>query len=215
MATDADTHLALARESLTELLDDSRLPPELRAALKQDYEQVRAMLDKLENEHLHIAAFGRVSTGKSSLLNALVGADVFSVSALHGETTESAMVALEERPANGIFLIDTPGIDEADGERREAAAREVAARADIVLFVVDGDLTDTEYDALQAVSGLGPPVLLVMNKADRYTAAELEQLTEALARRTAHLCAPRASPGGLGTPAARACRDSRCRRPRS
>ncbi|MEO1321268.1 MAG: GTP-binding protein, partial [Pseudomonadota bacterium] len=64
---DSGAHnLALARESLTELLDDERLPAPLRAALADDYAQVRAMLDKLEQGHLHIAAFGRVSTGKSS-----------------------------------------------------------------------------------------------------------------------------------------------------
>ena len=177
------SHLALARESLTELLDDNRLPAPLRASLQQDYAQVRAMLDKLEQGHLHIAAFGRVSTGKSSLLNALVGEPVFSVSPLHGETQHSEMAALDARPAGGIFVIDTPGIDEADGEQRESIAREVANRADIILFVIDSDLTDSEYRALQSLTGLGPPVLLVLNKSDRYSQAERDVLLSAVAER--------------------------------
>ncbi|MEL6951413.1 MAG: GTP-binding protein [Pseudomonadota bacterium] len=180
-------NLALARESLTELLDDERLPAPLRAALSDDYAQVRAMLDKLEQGHLHIAAFGRVSTGKSSLLNALVGEHVFSVSALHGETRSTAMAALDERPAGGLFVIDTPGIDEADGESREQMAEEVARRADIILFCVDSDLTDSEFRALETLAKLGPPLLLVLNKADRYTDAERDLLLEALAQHTEDL----------------------------
>jgi uncharacterized protein (DUF697 family)/GTP-binding protein EngB required for normal cell division len=186
-STGAGRHLALARESLAELLEDERLPESVRASLRDDYAQVRAMLDKLEQGHLHIAAFGRVSTGKSSLLNALVGQPVFSVSPLHGETRVSSMAALDERPAGGVFVIDTPGIDEASGEEREALAREVAQRADLILFVIDGDLTDSEFRALSSVARLGPPVLLVLNKADRYTQRELDQLLAMLRERTASL----------------------------
>ena len=106
-------HLNLARESLKELIDDSRLPPGIRESLTHDYEAVRAMLDKLEHGHLHIAAFGRVSTGKSSLLNALIGEERFAVSPLHGETKFSSMEAWSEVEAAGVFHIDTPGLDEA------------------------------------------------------------------------------------------------------
>ena len=58
-------HLNLARESLGELIGDPRLPAGVRDALSHDYEAVEAMLDKLQHGHLHIAVFGRVSTGKS------------------------------------------------------------------------------------------------------------------------------------------------------
>lgn len=178
-------HLALARESLNELLGDQRLPEAIRNGLNADYEQVRAMLDKLEQGHLHVAAFGRVSTGKSSLLNALVGETVFSVSPLHGETRQAAMAVLDEQPAGGIFVIDTPGIDEADGDQREALAVEVTRRADIVLFVIDSDLTDSEHQALQQLVSAGPPVILVLNKADRYSTSELATLRAAIATRCA------------------------------
>ncbi|MEL6868176.1 MAG: GTP-binding protein [Pseudomonadota bacterium] len=187
---DKHKHLQLARTSLSELLDDSRLPAAVRNALKGDYVQVRAMLDKLEHGHLHIAAFGRVSTGKSSLLNALVGEPVFSVSALHGETTRTAMAALDERRAGGIFVIDTPGIDEADGDAREAAACEVTARADIVLFVIDSDITDSEFAALTSLAAMAPPVILALNKRDRYSEDELAMLLEAIRARVADLIAP-------------------------
>jgi ribosome biogenesis GTPase A len=119
-------HLNLARESLKELVEDTRLPPGIRESLVHDYEAVQAMLDKLQHGHLHIAVFGRVSTGKSTLLNTLIGQEKFAVSPLHGETKKSAMERWSEIEAAGVFLIDTPGLDEAGGEIREDMAKEVA-----------------------------------------------------------------------------------------
>jgi len=180
-------HLSLARESLRELVQDSRLPDGVRESLAHDYEAVQAMLDKLEHGHLHLSAFGRVSTGKSSLLNALIGEDVFSVSPLHGETRHSSMQAWNKVEAGGVFLIDTPGLDEAGGEDREALAKEVAGRSDLVIFVLDSDITDSELDALRAVITQGRPVLLVLNKSDLYTADERVALLRSISTKTAQI----------------------------
>ena len=179
-----EDHLTLARESLRELIDDSRLPPGVRESLAHDYDAVEAMLDKLEHGHLHLAVFGRVSTGKSSLLNALIGEDRFTVSPLHGETRHSAMQAWNEIEAGGVYLIDTPGLDEAGGEEREALAKEVAGRSDLVIFVVDSDITETELESLRTLLGRGRPVIVVLNKKDLFTAVEQEQLLSSLRSRT-------------------------------
>lgn len=182
--------LDLAQESLRQLLGDERLPASVRKSLQSDYQQVNAMLDRLEQGHLHIAAFGRVSTGKSSLLNTLAGQQVFATSPLHGETRQSAMTEIEEVEAGGVFLIDTPGLDEAFDEGRAAHAKEVTARADLVLFVVDADLTAGEDSALKVLLASGRPVLLVLNKRDRYTDAEFEQLLLRLREHTAEFLEP-------------------------
>ena len=149
---DGDSHLALARESLRELLSDPRVPQEVRASLNEDYQQVQSMLDKLEHGHIHIAVFGRVSVGKSALVNALLGEQRFATSPLHGETRTVQRGQWNEFHDGNVYLIDTPGINEVDGEERELLAREVASRADLVLFVVDGDLTQVELDALQTLA---------------------------------------------------------------
>jgi len=183
-------HLSLARESLRELIQDSRLPAGVRDSLAQDYDAVEAMLSKLEHGHLHLSAFGRVSTGKSSLLNALIGEDRFSVSPLHGETRHSSMQAWNQVEVGGVFLIDTPGLDEAGGEDREALAREVAGRSDLVMFVLDGDITDTELDALKAVLAQGRPVLVVLNKSDLYTANDRDALLQSIRTKTEGIVDP-------------------------
>ena len=177
-------HLTLARESLRELIGDSRLPPGIRESLARDYAEVQAMLDKLEHGHLHIAAFGRVSTGKSSLLNALIGEERFTVSPLHGETRTSSMQPWSEVEAGGVYLIDTPGLDEAGGEEREMLATEVANRADLVIFVLDGDITESERASLRTLLKQGRPVLVALNKKDLYTQADLEALLAAIRSKT-------------------------------
>ena len=185
-----DTHIQLATESLRQLLNDDRIPDPVRESLRDDYQQVRSMLDKLEHGHLHVAVFGRVSVGKSSLLNALLGKSAFSVSVLNGETKNVHMQEWNEYEDGGLFLIDTPGINEIDGESRERMAHEVANRADLVLFVIDSDLTDVEFQALKTVTSTLRPTLLVINKADRYTEDEQRQLRSIIRGRTQGMVAP-------------------------
>ena len=186
----ADSHLDAARDSLTQLLQDERLAPEVRAELADDIREVQAMLDKLEHGHLHIAVLGRVSVGKSSVLNALIGQALFSTSPLHGETRQQARARWEERESGSLFLIDTPGINEIDGEARERMAREVSGRSDLVLFVIDGDMTDSEYRTLQELAREHQPLLLVLNKCDRYNAVQRGQLRASLLARVGELIPP-------------------------
>ena len=177
-------HLSLARESLRDLINDTRLPDGVRESLSHDYEAVQAMLDKIDHGHLHLSVFGRVSTGKSSLLNALIGEERFTVSPVHGETKYSSIEAWNEMQVGGVYLIDTPGLDEAGGEDRESLAKEVAGRSDLVIFVIDSDITDTELDALKAAISQGRPILLALNKVDLYTAAERDALLKSVRSKT-------------------------------
>jgi GTP-binding protein Era len=89
-----------------------------------------------------------------------------------------------------VFLIDTPGINEVAGEEREQLAHDVATRSDLVLFVVDGDITDTELRALRQVKGAAQRLVLVLNKIDRYTQADRELLLQTLRERTEGLIQP-------------------------
>jgi GTPase len=184
-AAGGEAHLALAQDSLRRLLDDPRLPAGVRAALAPEFAEIERMLQKLEQGEIHIAVLGEVSVGKSSLLNALLGEARFTTSPLHGETRVPAEAHWQEAQSGRIHLLDTPGINEIGGEQRERLAREVAERADLVLFVVDGDLNATEEAALREALAPGRPLLLVLNKADRYTPAERAELLARLGDRLA------------------------------
>ena len=146
---------------------------------------------------------GRVSVGKSSVLNALIGEQRFSTSALHGETVRNEMTHWDEQESGSLFLIDTPGINEIDGEARERMAHEVSQRSDLVLFVIDGDMTDSEYTALQGLAGEHRPLLLVLNKCDRYTAAQRGELRQSLLERLQGIIQPENLVGVSADPAPR------------
>lgn len=164
----AHKHLQIARDSITKLLEDNRLNAGAKARLGEDYRQLQRLLDKLERGNVHVAVFGRVSVGKSALLNALAGREVFETSVLHGHTKHSAETLWQSFDSGGVFLLDTPGIDEVNGAERAQIADEVTRQADVILFVIDGDMTDIEHQALRSLYQPTQPIVLVLNKADQY-----------------------------------------------
>jgi len=175
-APSPDTHVAQTSEALKALLGDATIPRGVRQELDQDFAQVEALLGKLASGELHIAVFGRVSVGKSALGNALLGRAAFETGVLHGTTRTRDAQRWQEVAGQGLHLIDTPGINELSGEERERLAFDVAAISDLVIFVVDGDMTQTEVSALDTLARTQRPLLLALNKADRYSNDERERL---------------------------------------
>lgn len=80
-----------------------------------------------------------------------------------------------------IELIDTPGLDEIAGQARAEMARDVAQRSDLILFVVSGDLTRTEFKALCELRSAQKPLILVFNKIDLYPDRQRNEIYESLA----------------------------------
>jgi GTPase len=186
-AKSADAQVAQTSDALRALLDDKSIPPAVRGELSEDFAQVEAMLGKLEQGELHIAVFGRVSVGKSALGNALLGRDAFSTGVLHGTTRARDAQRWQEVGGQGLHLIDTPGINELSGEEREQLAFDVAGISDLVIFVVDSDMTQSEVAALSTLAQTRRPVLLALNKADRYTEDERDRLLARLREHAAGL----------------------------
>jgi hypothetical protein len=188
--TAPERHLLDANRNLRDLIEDTSIPASVRAELREEFDEIHAISEKLRNGEVHIAAFGRVGVGKSSLLNALLGRAAFSTSPLHGETVAEGHAAWRSLRDGNVVLIDTPGIDEVHGAEREPLARRVVRRADITLMLCEADLTDAEFRALESLCGAHRTVLLVLNKADRYTVAERDLLLQRLSERCAHLLPP-------------------------
>ncbi len=168
-----------ARESLDETLKGLRLTPDEERALADELRQLRDLGQKLDENTIEIAAFGMVGRGKSSVLNALLGREVFQAGSTHGTTVAKAAQRWEESSPDGhgmegarLILVDTPGIDEVGGEAREALARDVARHADLILFVVSSDMQRRELEALSQLREAQKPILLVFNQIDRYPDAD-------------------------------------------
>jgi small GTP-binding protein len=168
-----------ARETLEETINGLKLTPEEERAVADELRQLRELAQKLDANTVEIAAFGMVSRGKSSVLNALCGQDVFQTGATHGTTVscsehpwETVSISGAGQDGVNLVLVDTPGIDEVGGEVRETMAREVARHADLILFIVSGDMQRTEHDALAELREARKPMILVFNQIDRYPEAD-------------------------------------------
>ncbi|MEG3990753.1 GTP-binding protein [Microcoleus sp. S28C3] len=184
----AELNLRHAKDALRDIVENLDLTVQERSGLEPEIGGLEKMLDKLERACVQIAVFGMVGRGKSSVLNALLGQNVFETGPTHGVTRTTTIGQwdvgegidenLPDRLSPVIYrlsqveLVDTPGIDEVDGETRELLARRVAQQADLILFVVAGDITKVEYAALSQLREAGKPMLLVFNKIDQYPDAD-------------------------------------------
>jgi GTP-binding protein Era len=185
-----ERQLLEANRNLRELIEDTSIPAAVRAELSSEFEDIESISNKLRSGEVHIAAFGRVGVGKSSLLNALLQRQAFSTSPLHGETRKEGREPWQSLRDGHVVLIDTPGIDELDGAEREELAHRVSRRADVTLMLCEGDLTDFEFQALRELCAAQRTVLLVLNKSDRYTRQEREALLQRLEERCAGMLTP-------------------------
>ena len=89
-----------------------------------------------------------------------------------------------------IVLVDTPGINEVGGLDRAELAETTARKADLILFVTDSDLNDTEYSALLTLAAVNKPIILVFNKRDLYSKDDLESLLTLVSKRVDGIIPP-------------------------
>nr|AUG32092.1 hypothetical protein PLO_084 [Paulinella longichromatophora] len=166
----------------------------------KDVNQAKKLLQekkRLEAEckrgDLAVVVFGTGSSGKTSLIRALVGKIVGTVNASMGSTDCCSKYRIDlnilER---GLILIDTPGIFESgsQGRIREIKARWEASRADLVLLIIDGDLRSQEEEVINSLVSLGKRLILVLNKCDLWEEQEEEYLLSQLRFRCKHIVPP-------------------------
>lgn len=118
-----------------------------------------------------VAVLGRPNVGKSTLVNALVGAKVSIVSP-RPQTTRHRLLGIATFPEGQLMLVDTPGIH---GEQKRAmnrmmnrAARGAVEGVDAALLVIEaGRWTDDDSLAYRALKDSGVPCVLVINKVDK------------------------------------------------
>jgi GTP-binding protein EngB required for normal cell division len=128
---------------------------------------------------IHLCFFGEISTGKSSLIKALVPAADISVDVVGGSTTDVRHYRWRDDDGHEILLTDVPGTGGHEEGLSDVALQE-AQRSHVVLFVCDSDLTRQEAQAVEHLSALGKPVVIVMNKSDRFDVAEQAALLQRL-----------------------------------
>ncbi len=110
----------------------------------------------------YIALVGRPNTGKSQLMNALVGYRRSIVLDKPHTTVDDLEAPLKGYPS--LILIDTPGVDTAEGLKRIAHAHR---KPDAVLWLVENKgLLPSDWEMGRILAQLALPVLLCVNKSE-------------------------------------------------
>jgi len=153
-----------------------------------------------KQQTLYIALFGDISSGKSSLIKALIShtkgsdeekAPVIETSVIGGTTctVNHYHWTRNEAAEQYYVLTDMPGLNEQLDEQvqpqgngqqsnhQQVAEHDILAaaevrRAHIVIYLCDGDLTATQFDELKALLLLSKPCIVALNKSDRYNEAD-------------------------------------------
>jgi small GTP-binding protein len=173
---------------------------EARAELGRELGEIRAGRERRE---FRVVIFGTGSAGKTSLINALLGREVGKTEATLGTTQRGESHTYTLQGVEGtVFLTDTPGLSEigAGGAAREEEARELAARADLLVFVLDHDLVRTEFDPLSALVRQGKRSIVLLNKSDRFPDADRDAILAKLRERLRGLVPPEDVIAGAAAP---------------
>ncbi|MBR3835918.1 MAG: [Clostridia bacterium] len=126
--------------------------------------------DTVSAERVHIGFFGKRNAGKSSVVNAVTGQELAVVSSVKGTTTDPVKKAMELLPIGPVVIIDTPGIDDEStlGELRVKKTKQILAKTDIAVLVVDGEkgLDDTDSELIKLFEERKIPHIVALNKSD-------------------------------------------------
>ena len=121
-------------------------------------------------ERIHIGFFGMRNAGKSSVVNAFTNQDIAIVSDVKGTTTDPVYKAMELLPLGPVMIVDTPGMDDEGelGMLRIEKCKEVMAKIDIAIHVVDGTIGMTDGDRMlkKMFEERNVPYITVFNKLD-------------------------------------------------
>ena len=119
----------------------------------------------------HVALVGRPNVGKSTLLNAIVGAPL-SIVTPKPQTTRHRILGIATRPDAQIVFLDTPGLHQGDkramNKLLNRVARQVPGEADVIVHVIDAlRWSDEDEDVYKMLRSHAVPRVLAMNKVDK------------------------------------------------
>jgi GTP-binding protein EngB required for normal cell division len=167
----------LSEEALQDaLVESAREGVDVSDALAEIREQRR----RQGSGEIYIAVYGEVSTGKSSLVRALLPEAEVQSDPRAGTTTTVRHYHWQAASGDRIVIADLPGFNLED----DAAAREETRRAHLVIFLCESDLTRSQADQLRFLQARQKPLVLALNKSDRFRGAELESLLSELGRKS-------------------------------
>lgn len=130
----------------------------------------------------HIGIYGNTNSGKSSLMNAILGQDISLVSNIEGTTTDPVQKAMELIPFGPVLLIDTAGLEDKTelGFKRIKKSYEFLKRVDFSLYVIDAKNPDLDTYKVwkRETTKYNVEHIVVINKIDTVSDEEIDNLVK-------------------------------------
>jgi GTP-binding protein EngB required for normal cell division len=143
-------------------------------------EEIREQRRRRSSGEIFIAVYGEVSSGKSSLVKALLPDAEVETDPRAGTTTSIRHYCWQAASGDRVVIADLPGFNLED----DTAALEETRRAHLVIFLCDSDLTNSQVGQLRILQNLQKPLVLALNKSDRYSGEELNALLDEIRQKS-------------------------------
>ncbi len=145
-------------------------------------QELIALNERKASGRIYIALFGDVSTGKSSIIKALLPEARIETSVRAGSTQEIREYRWASPAGDELVLSDLPGRNESSG-RLETLIEEEARRAHLVVYVCDSDISRSQLQDISLLLAFNKPLILCFNKSDRLSEADKQQLEQRIRKR--------------------------------
>lgn len=130
----------------------------------------------------HIGIYGNTNSGKSSLMNTILGQDISLVSSVEGTTTDPVQKSMELIPYGPVLFIDTAGLEDKTelGSIRIKKSYEFLKRLDLALYVVDVKNPDLDTYKIwkREAAKYNVDHIVVINKIDTASKEEIDSLVK-------------------------------------
>jgi len=146
-------------------------------------------MEATKGQRLHIGIFGNTNSGKSSLMNMLVGQEFSIVSEVSGTTTDSVQKSMELPGIGPAVFIDTAGFNDKTelGKKRLAKTYDALAKCDVLIAVISSEeLTGADAagasekilqtEGFQKLIQSSKPIIWVITKAKTDEQAALQKI---------------------------------------
>ena len=159
-----------------DILDAANSGIDINDALKELEEKRK----RTAGGKIHVAVCGEVSAGKSSLVSAILPDAEIESDPRAGTTSEINRYRWQAPGGDEIIIADLPGcnLDE------NIVAREECLQSHLVVFLCDSDLTASQATQLEDLRRFDKPVLLALNKSDRFSGSDLDLVLESIRSRS-------------------------------
>jgi GTP-binding protein EngB required for normal cell division len=159
-----------------ELIESAQSGVDVSPAIEEIREQKR----RKRSGEVFIAVLGEISTGKSSLVKALLPKADLESDPRGGTTQQVSHYRWQSQSGDTVIIADLPGFNLDNNPE----ILEEARRAHLVVFLCDSDITRSQMDQLDGLLKTKKPIIVALNKADQFSRSEAQAIAGNISDRT-------------------------------